>query len=66
MVNDELLQLMAKAGCHILRFGVEQGDDEMMKFVEKKTNLKLVKKNTETKRIFAKKKKRRKKKVRML
>ena len=44
LVNYELLQLMAKAGCHILRFGVEQGDDEMMKFVEKKTNLKLVKK----------------------
>jgi len=44
LVNDELLQLMAKAGCHILRFGVEQGDAEMMQFVEKKTNLKLVKK----------------------
>ena len=44
LVNDELLQLMAKAGCHILRFGVEQGDPEMMQFVEKKTNLKLVKK----------------------
>jgi radical SAM superfamily enzyme YgiQ (UPF0313 family) len=44
LVNDELLQLMAKAGCHILRFGVEQGDAEMMQFVEKKTNLNLVKK----------------------
>jgi len=30
--------LMGKAGCHLLRYGVEQGDEEMMAFVEKKIN----------------------------
>ena len=44
LVDRDLLELMAKAGCHILRFGVEQGDESMMSFVEKKTNLPLVKK----------------------
>ena len=36
LVDEELLQLMGKAGCHILRFGVEQGDPDMMALVEKK------------------------------
>tara|TARA_Y100000310_G_scaffold278287_1_gene296642 strand:- start:176 stop:1045 length:870 start_codon:yes stop_codon:yes gene_type:complete len=44
LVDKELLELMARAGCHILRFGVEQGDEEMMRFVEKKISLPLVKK----------------------
>jgi radical SAM superfamily enzyme YgiQ (UPF0313 family) len=39
LVNPELLKLMAKAGCHILRFGVEQGDPDMMRLVEKKTTI---------------------------
>jgi anaerobic magnesium-protoporphyrin IX monomethyl ester cyclase len=39
LVNPDLLKLMAKSGCHILRFGVEQGDPEMMAFVEKKTTI---------------------------
>ena len=39
LVNPELLRLMAKAGCHILRFGVEQGDPDMMQLVEKKTTI---------------------------
>ncbi len=39
LVTPELLKLMAKSGCHILRFGVEQGDPEMMQLVEKKTNI---------------------------
>ena len=39
LVNPELLKLMAKAGCHILRFGVEQGDPDMMQLVEKKTTI---------------------------
>lgn len=34
---------MADAGCHILRYGVEQGDPEMMQYVEKKTHLPQVK-----------------------
>jgi radical SAM superfamily enzyme YgiQ (UPF0313 family) len=36
LVNPELLRLMAKSGCHILRFGVEQGDEDMMRLVEKR------------------------------
>lgn len=38
LVDPDLLKLMAKAGCHIIRFGVEQGDPEMMALVEKKIN----------------------------
>ncbi len=43
LVDPELLELMAQAGCHILRYGVEQGDPEMMRYVEKKTHLPQVK-----------------------
>ncbi len=43
LVEPELLKLMAQSGCHILRFGVEQGDPEMMQLVEKKTNIAQVK-----------------------
>jgi len=43
LVNPELLQLMAKAGCRILRFGVEQGDPEQMAFVEKRIDPEQVK-----------------------
>ena len=39
LVSPELLGLMKKAGCHILRFGVEQGDPEMMRLVEKRTTI---------------------------
>lgn len=38
LVDPDLLSLMAKSGCHIIRFGVEQGDPEMMALVEKKIN----------------------------
>lgn len=43
LVNPELLALMAKAGCRILRFGVEQGDPEQMAFVEKRIDMEQVK-----------------------
>lgn len=45
LVNPELLELMAKAGCRILRFGVEQGDPEQMAFVEKRIDKEQVKKS---------------------
>ena len=45
LVNPELLKLMAKAGCHILRFGVEQGDPEMMQLVEKRITVDQVRKS---------------------
>ena len=44
LVNPELLKLMAKSGCHILRFGVEQGDPEMMQLVEKRITVDQVRK----------------------
>ena len=43
LVNPELLKLMAKAGCRVLRFGVEQGDPDQMAFVEKRIDMNLVK-----------------------
>ena len=45
LVNPELLKLMAKSGCHILRFGVEQGDPEMMQLVEKRITVDQVRKS---------------------
>ena len=42
LVNPELLKLMAKAGCRVLRFGVEQGDPEQMAFIEKRIDINLV------------------------
>ena len=43
LVNPDLLKLMAKAGCRVLRFGVEQGDPDQMAFVEKRINPEQVK-----------------------
>jgi anaerobic magnesium-protoporphyrin IX monomethyl ester cyclase len=39
LVDPELLKLMYRAGCRMLRYGVEQGDPEMMQLVEKKTTI---------------------------
>lgn len=36
LVDRETLKLMKRAGCRMLRFGVEQGDPDMMQKVEKK------------------------------
>jgi len=35
LVDEELIKLMAKAGCYRIRFGVESGNDEILKFVRK-------------------------------
>ena len=35
-VDEALLQLMKKAGCHMIRFGVESGDDDILKNIDKK------------------------------
>ena len=42
-VDKELLQLMRKAGCIRLRYGVESGDEGMLKLMNKKINLKQAK-----------------------
>ncbi len=43
LVRPDLLALMAKAGCHMLRFGVEQGDLKMMQLIEKNITIDAVK-----------------------
>jgi len=35
MVDEETMRLMKRAGCHMLKFGVETGDDEMLKVYRK-------------------------------
>jgi len=35
LVDEELIKLMAEAGCHRIRFGVESGNDEILNFVRK-------------------------------
>lgn len=42
LVNKEVLALMKRAGCRMLRFGVEQGDPVMMHRVDKKITLEMV------------------------
>jgi anaerobic magnesium-protoporphyrin IX monomethyl ester cyclase len=37
MVDVELMKLMKRAGCHMLKFGVETADDEMLKVYRKGT-----------------------------
>lgn len=38
-VDDELLRLMHAAGCHTLRFGIESGNQEILKRMNKKITL---------------------------
>jgi len=35
LVDEELIKLMAAAGCYRIRFGIESGNDEILKFVRK-------------------------------
>jgi radical SAM superfamily enzyme YgiQ (UPF0313 family) len=39
LVTFPLLKLMKKAGCRMLRYGIEQGDPEMMRLIEKNITL---------------------------
>lgn len=39
LVDDELMQHMASAGCIRLRFGIESGDPDILENMRKKTNL---------------------------
>ncbi len=43
-IDEELLKLMKKAGCRRLRFGVESGDPEILKLMNKNINVPMVKK----------------------
>lgn len=44
LVNPGLLKLMRKAGCRLIRYGVEQGDPNMMQMIEKHITIEQVKK----------------------
>lgn len=35
LVDEELIRLMAEAGCYRIRFGVESGNEEVLKFIRK-------------------------------
>ncbi|UCE75378.1 MAG: cobalamin-dependent protein [Methanomassiliicoccales archaeon] len=41
-VNEKLLQLMNKSGCHTLEFGVESGDEQIIKNINKKIKINQV------------------------
>jgi radical SAM superfamily enzyme YgiQ (UPF0313 family) len=43
LVSPDILKLMKKAGCRMLRYGVEQGDPEMLSRVDKKITLDKIK-----------------------
>lgn len=42
LVPGPLLELMAKAGCYVINFGVESGDPEILKRIEKEVDLEEV------------------------
>lgn len=42
-VNEELLKLMKRAGCHLILFGVESADEQILKNVNKRISLKQAK-----------------------
>ncbi|MDX2175549.1 MAG: radical SAM protein [Candidatus Sumerlaeia bacterium] len=43
-INPEALKWMKKAGCWIIAFGVEKGDDESLKRINKKANVEMARK----------------------
>nr|MBI4156735.1 radical SAM protein [Candidatus Woesearchaeota archaeon] len=43
VVNEEILSLMKKAGCHTIMFGVESGSQEILNNVDKRTTLDIIK-----------------------
>lgn len=44
LIDARILPLMKKAGCRLLRYGVEQGDPKMLQMVDKKITIEQVKK----------------------
>jgi len=46
VMNEETLELMARAGCHTIQFGVESPTDEILRYINKQIS------NDEVQRIF--------------
>ncbi len=44
LINEEIVQAMAKAGCWNMFFGIESGDQEILDNIKKKTTLEMVRK----------------------
>jgi len=42
VVNEDMLNLMKKAGCHTIMFGVESGSQEVLNNVDKRTTLDVI------------------------
>lgn len=42
-LDEEMLALMKKAGCWQMQLGLESGNDEVLKFIGKKTNVEMIK-----------------------
>ena len=43
VLDENTLKLMKQAGCEMLRLGIESGDEETLKLMNKKTSLKIIK-----------------------
>ena len=43
-VNEELLRLMKDSGCHLILFGIETSDEQILKNINKKMNLNRIRK----------------------
>ena len=41
-LDDELCQMLYKAGCYRISFGIEAGDKEMQGYIRKRINLKKI------------------------
>jgi radical SAM superfamily enzyme YgiQ (UPF0313 family) len=42
-VNEDLLKLMKRAGCHQICYGIESGSEKILKNIKKRTSLKIAK-----------------------
>lgn len=48
MINDEVAEAMASAGCKMVSIGVESGSESILNSMDKQTNLRIIKKSINT------------------